>query len=233
MNKIFEKNSYIKEFETEVLSIHKKENKIELKDTAFYGKSGGQPGDTGYIYAGSKKLEVIETIKVGNSLLHQVNTIKNLQIGEKIKGELNWEKRYEYMKMHTALHLLCSTIPMGVTGGQIGIIKSRLDFNADSGEIDKEEVQKKLNKILKKNIEISYEWISNKELDKKPELIRTMSVKPPRVNNKIRLVRIGDIDLQPCGGTHVKNISEIGTIVVGKIENKGKMNKRINISLSD
>ena len=137
------------------------------------------------------------------------------------------------MRMHTALHLLCAVVPMGVTGGQIGDLKSRLDFNADANSINKEEIQEKLNQVLKNNHKVIYEWIRSEELEKKPELVRTMSVKPPETNGKIRLVKIGNIDLQPCGGTHVENTSEIGSIVVGKIENKGKMNRRINISLSD
>ena len=142
-------------------------------------------------------------------------------------------RRYQFMKMHTALHLLCAAIPMGVTGGQIGYSKSRLDFNADSNSINKERLQEKINQILKNNHEISYEWIDGKELEEKPELIRTMSVKPPATEDKIRLVKVGNIDLQPCGGTHVKYTSEIGFIKIGKIENKGKMNRRVNISLSD
>jgi misacylated tRNA(Ala) deacylase len=137
------------------------------------------------------------------------------------------------MRMHTALHLLCAVVPMGVTGGQIRDKKSRLDFNADANSINKEEIQEKLNQILRNNHEINYEWIESEELEKKPELVRTMSVKPPITGGKIRLVKIGNIDLQPCGGTHVKNTSEIGSIIIGKIENKGKMNRRINISLSD
>jgi misacylated tRNA(Ala) deacylase len=135
--------------------------------------------------------------------------------------------------MHTALHLLCAVVPMGVTGGQIGELKSRLDFNADASTINKEEIQEKLNQILKNDHEITYQWIKSDELEKKPELVRTMSVKPPKTDEKIRLVKIGKIDLQPCGGTHVKNTSEISSITIGKIENKGRMNRRINISLSD
>jgi misacylated tRNA(Ala) deacylase len=124
-------------------------------------------------------------------------------------------------------------VPAGVTGGQIGDIKSRLDFNADANLINKEEIQEKLNQALSNDSKISYEWVDSEFLEKKPELIRTMSVKPPKTNGKIRLVKIGNIDLQPCGGTHIKNTSEIGSITIGKIENKGKMNRRINISLND
>jgi misacylated tRNA(Ala) deacylase len=229
----YEKNAYKKEFETKIINIDRENNLIELENTAFYGKGGGQPGDTGWLFINLKSLEVLETFRKEGRILHEVNSTVNLEIGNLIKGKIDWKKRYTYMKMHTALHLLCTVVPMGVTGGQIGIQKSRLDFNANSKSTKKEEIQEKLNQILKNNIEISYEWISNEELKKNPELIRTMSVKPPNINDKIRLVKIGNIDLQPCGGTHVKNTSEVGSIIVGKIENKGKMNKRINISLSD
>ena len=233
MIKLYEENAYKKEFETKITNLDRENNLIELEDTAFYGKGGGQPGDNGWLFTEMKSLEVLETLKKKGALLHQVNSVNNLKIGELIKGKIDWKNRYKYMKMHTALHLLCAVVPMGVTGGQIGFLKSRLDFNANADSIIKEEVQEKLNDILKNENEVSYEWIDSVELGKKPELVRTMSVKPPKTNNKIRLVKIGSIDLQPCGGTHVKNTSEIGSIIIGKIENKGRMNRRINISISD
>ena len=233
MIKLFEENSYTKEFEAKIINIDKEIKVIELEKTAFFGKGGGQPGDSGLLVSESGSVEVIETIKKEDSILHQVNSVANLKIGDLIKGKINWEKRYKFMKMHTALHLLCAVVPAGVTGGQIGELKSRLDFNANINSMNKEEVQIKLNQALKNDNEISYEWVNSQVLEKKPELIRTMTVKPPKTNGKIRLVKIGNIDLQPCGGTHVKNTSEIGSIIIGKIENKGKMNRRINISLSD
>ena len=232
MIKLFEENSYIKEFKTKIINLDQENNLIELENTAFYGKGGGQPGDTGILITKMGELEVEETLKKEGALLHKVNSTKNLQVGEEIKGQINWENRYQYMKMHTALHLLCAVVPMGVTGGQIGRLKSRLDFNANAESIKKEEIQKKLDDILRNENKVSYEWIVAAELEKKPELVRTMSVKPPKINDKIRLVKIGNIDLQPCGGTHVKNTSEIGSIIIGKIENKGKMNRRININIS-
>ena len=233
MIKLFEENSYLKEFEAKITNIRRENNLIELENTAFYGKGGGQPGDRGWLNRKMMKIKVLETLKESNVILHRVDKIDNLQIGELVNGKIDWENRYKHMRMHTALHLLCAVIPLGVTGGQIGSLKSRLDFNADATSINKEEIQEKLNQILKVKNEVSYEWIKSEELDKKPELVRTMSVKPPKTHDKIRLVKIGNIDLQPCGGTHVQNTSEIGTIIIGKIENKGKMNKRINISISD
>ena len=233
MIKLYEENSYIREFEAKIINIDKETKIIELENTAFFGKGGGQPGDSGVLVSESGSVEVIETVKKEDSILHQVNSVANLKIGNLIKGKINWEKGYKFMRMHTALHLLCSVVPAGVTGGQIGELKSRLDFNANVNSINKEEVQIKLNQTLKNDNEISYVWVNSQVLEKKPELIRTMTVKPPKTNGKIRLVKIGNIDLQPCGGTHVKNTSEIGSIIIGKIENKGKMNRRINISLSD
>ena len=233
MIKLYEQNSYLKEFETKIVKIDKENNLIELEKTAFYGKGGGQPGDGGVLIKENKTIEVIEAFKKENIIIHKVNSVKDLEISNLIKGKIDWNKRYKFMRMHTALHLLCAIVPMDVTGGQIGEIKSRLDFNADAKSINKDKLQKKLNQILENDNEITYQWIESNELEKKPELIRTMSVKPPKTSEKIRLVKIGNIDLQPCGGTHVKNTSEIGSIIIGKIENKGKMNRRINISLND
>ena len=233
MIKLYEENSYTKEFEAKIINIDKEIKVIELENTAFFGKGGGQPGDSGVLVSESGSVEVIEAVKKEGSILHQVNSVANLKIGDLIKGKINWKKRYKFMRMHTALHLLCAVVPADVTGGQIGELKSRLDFNANVNSINKEDVQIKLNQVLKNDNEISYEWVDSQVLEKKPELIRTMTVKPPKTNGKIRLVKIGNIDLQPCGGTHVKNTSEIGSIIIGKIENKGKMNRRINISLSD
>ena len=231
--KMYEENPYLNEFESKITNIDHENNCIELEKTAFYGQSGGQPGDTGILEINNKKIEVKNTLKNKNTILHQLEETENINIGNFIKGKIDWVKRYKFMRMHTALHILCSVVPMGVTGGQIGFEKSRLDFNADATSINKEDIQKKLNEITKINHQVKYEWITYEELEKKPELVRTMSVKPPRVTDKIRLVKIGNIDLQPCGGTHVNETNEIGSIIIGKIENKGKMNRRINISISD
>ena len=231
--KMYEENPYLNEFESKITNIDHENNCIELEKTAFYGQSGGQPGDTGILEINSKKIEVKNTLKNKNTILHQLEETENINIGNLIKGKIDWVKRYKFMRMHTALHILCSVVPMGVTGGQIGFEKSRLDFNADATSINKEDIQKKLNEITKINHQVEYEWITYEELEKKPELVRTMSVKPPRVTDKIRLVKIGNIDLQPCGGTHVNETNEIGSIIIGKIENKGKMNRRINISIND
>ena len=233
MEKIFEKDAYIKEFESEITEINKENKTVKLENTAFYARSGGQPGDIGEMELDGKTIIVKDTIKEENSIVHIVEDLKNLENGKKIKGLINWEKRYRHMKMHSALHLLCAIIPLDVTGGQIGFEKSRLDFNDPDKIMNKEELDEKINKIIKENHKITNELIDSKILDEKPEIVRTMSVKPPRTQGKIRLVKIGDIDLQPCGGTHVLTTNEIGTVFVSKIENKGRMNRRINIKIND
>ena len=234
MANLFEENSYLKEFKTKIEKINREEKYIKLIDTAFYAKSGGQPGDKGEIIVDDQKIEVLDTIKKDGDI---VNVLKDKDIDElnensEVVGKIDWNIRYKHMRMHTALHLMCSIIPLGVTGGQIGFEKSRLDFNDPEKKINKEELEEKINLLVKDNHYVTSEIIESKILDEKPELVRTMSVKPPQVDGKIRLVRIGEVDLQPCGGTHVKSTIEIGRIQIGKIENKGKMNRRVNLLLS-
>ena len=233
MSKLFEENSYLKEFKAKIISINIEEKTIELDNTAFYARSGGQPGDTGEIIAENQNIEVKDTIKKDNKIINIINKTENLDKGIEIIGKIDWEKRYKHMKMHSALHLMCSVIPLGVTGGQIGYEKSRLDFNDPEKEINKEEIEEKINSLVKDDYEITSEIIDSKILDEQPELVRTMSVKPPQIDGKIRLIKIGNVDLQPCGGTHVKSTAEIGSIKIGKIENKGRMNRRVNIILND
>ena len=233
MIKLFEENAYLKEFKAKIININIEEKTIELDNTAFYARSGGQPGDIGEIITKNQNIEVKDTIKKDNKIINIINKTENLDKGIEIIGKINWEKRYKYMKMHSALHLMCSVIPLGVTGGQIGYEKSRLDFNDPDKEIDKEEIEEKINSLVKNDYQITSEIIDSKILDEQPELIRTMSVKPPQIDGKIRLIKIGNVDLQPCGGTHVKSTAEIGSIKISKIENKGRMNRRVNILLND
>jgi len=232
MAKLFENDAYINEFKARIIKIIKENNHIELNQTAFYAKGGGQPGDKGEIEKEGSKIQVLETIKENNKIIHIVDDLKDLEENSNIIGKINWDLRYKHMQMHTALHLLCSIVPLGVTGGQIGYEKSRLDFNDPDKLINKEELEEKINLLVEDNHTVTSEVIESSILEEKPELVRTMSVKPPQVDGKIRLIRIGDVDLQPCGGTHVKSTNEIGKIQIGKIENKGKMNRRVNLLLS-
>lgn len=233
MAKIFEQNAYTKEIETKIKEIDPENKTIELEDAIFYGKSGGQPGDEGEIIADGQKIKVNETIKAGESIKNILENLNGLRKDQKIIARINWDKRYKYMRMHSALHLMCASIPLGVTGGQIGYEKSRLDFNDPDKEIKKEELQEKINTLMKDDHGITYEYIDSRILESQPELVRTMSVKPPSIDGKLRFVKIGNVDFQPCGGTHVKSTKEIGKITIGKIENKGRMNRRVNILIND
>ena len=233
MKKIFEEDSYIKDFTTKINQVDEANKIIQLEETAFYAKSGGQPGDTGKLEIEGQEIIVLDTIKEESKIFHLVEDIKNAEKNRRVRGLIDWDKRYKHMKMHSALHLMCSIIPLDVTGGQIGFEKSRLDFNDPEKIINKEEVEEQLNKLINEDHKIKYELIDSKILEDNPELVRTMSVKPPKSNRKIRLVKIGNIDLQPCGGTHVLSTIEIGKITVSKVENKGRMNRRINIKFND
>jgi len=180
-----------------------------------------------------REIEIATTVndRETGAIIHVPAEGQNLpSVGETVKMILDWDRRYLHMRMHTALHLLCASVPCGVTGGQIGAEKSRLDFDIGDMTLDKEEITKKLNDFASGNHDVSFYWITDQELDENPELVRTMSVAPPRKGGKVRLLKVGDaVDLQPCGGTHLKNTSEIGKIRVSKIENKGKRNRRVNI----
>ena len=233
MANIFEEDAYKKEIITKIKEIDKDNKSIELEDTIFYGKSGGQPGDIGEILIQGVRIEVKNTIKSEGSIKNILENIDGLEVNQEIGVKINWDKRYKHMRMHSALHLMCAAIPLGITGGQIGFEKSRLDFNDPDKEINKEEIEKKINSLVRDDYEITSEIIDSKILDEQPELVRTMSVKPPQIDGKIRLIKIGNVDLQPCGGTHVKSTAEIGSITIGKIENKGRMNRRVNIILND
>ena len=233
MAKIFEEDAYKKEIITTIKNIDKENKAIELENTIFYGQSGGQPGDVGEISTKELQIKAENTIKTEGSIKTILESIDGLKINQEVRAKLNWEKRYKHMRMHSALHLMCAAIPLGVTGGQIGYEKSRLDFNDPDKKINKEVIEEKINIIMKNDHKIIYEYIDSKILDSQPELVRTMSVKPPKIDGKLRFVKIGDIDFQPCGGTHVRSTIEIGEIKIGKIENKGKMNRRVNILLND
>ncbi len=185
MIKIYENDAYIKEFVTKIAEIKKIEKLIELKETAFYAKGGGQPGDKGVLINNNQEIKVINTIKIENKIYHEVESIEKISLEETIEGKINWKIRYKHMRMHSALHLMCSIIPMGVTGGQIGFEKSRLDFNDPDKKINKEEVEEKLNELVSEDHKITYELIDSKVLEEKPEIVRTMSVKPPQINGKL------------------------------------------------
>ena len=228
-SEIFRDDPYKKECEAQILDFG--DNWIILDQTVFYAEGGGQLGDTGLIKAGQQEIQIENTIKENDLIKHIFNSKFDFEIGDNVTCIIDWDRRYKLMKMHTSLHLLCSLVNAKVTGGSVGDGKGRLDFNLDY-KPNKEELKDNLNDLIQGNHDITISWISAEELDKNPNLVKTMSVLPPRTNGSIRMVRIGDnIDYQPCGGTHVKNTSEIGLVEINKVENKGKLNKRVAISL--
>ena len=228
-SEIFRDDPYKKECEARILDFG--DNWIILDQTVFYAEGGGQLGDTGLIKAGQQEIQIENTIKENNLIKHIFNSKFEFEIGDNVTCLIDWDRRYNLMKMHTSLHLLCSLVNAKVTGGSVGDGKGRLDFNLDF-KPNKDELKDNLNDLIQGNHDITISWISAQELDKNPDLVKTMSVLPPRTNGSIRMVRIGDnIDYQPCGGTHVKNTSEIGLVEINKVENKGKLNKRVAISL--
>jgi misacylated tRNA(Ala) deacylase len=231
---LFREATYSKTADAKVFGIM--DEGVILDRTIFYPEGGGQPGDIGSIrLEGGLDLIVANTVKTPNGILHIVNAKKSeMVIGQSVTMDIDWDRRLRHMRMHTALHLLCSQVEGAVTGGAIGAQKSRLDFNIPGERPEKEELEEKMNNLIAGNHKISVSWISDEELKAKPDLVRTMSVSPPMGTGSIRMIRIGDnIDFQPCGGTHVKSTLEIGYIKVGKIENKGRQNRRINITLGD
>ena len=213
---------------------------VKLDEPIFYPKGGGQPGDSGTLLVNSHHFKVIETVKDPEGQVYlkieDANAITDFEDGIKVTQILDWDTRYKYMKMHTALHLLSVCLPFPVTGGQITFEKGRVDFDMPESP-DKEKVTDRLNTMIEKNYAVSYDLISQEELRERPQLIKTMSVKPPQNVDFVRLVRIGNsdtvIDLQPCGGTHVKSTAEIGKLFISKIEKKGRMNRRVSVVLQD
>jgi misacylated tRNA(Ala) deacylase len=236
MELIFREDAYACECNATVTAVD--DRGIWLDRTIFYPEGGGQPGDMGTLTTeAGAVIPIANTIKVDGadtSVCVPGDSSVLPAVGQRVTAKIDWERRHKLMRMHTAMHLLCSAVPAGVTGGQVGLDKSRLDFDVGETTLVKDEIQAKLDQMLKTAADVEYRWIDDAELDANPDLVRTMSVQPPRGSGKIRLVAIGDnLDLQPCGGTHVANLAEIGRIIVGKIENKGRRNRRVNISLEN
>ena len=234
---LFGEDAYLKEAPAKIIALSG-ENGVILDRSIYYPTGGGQPGDTGSIVVNGDTFSVEETIKGenGNIILLLADGLSSLNIGDPVTQFLNWDMRYAHMKVHTALHLLSVVIPLPVTGGAITALKGRLDFNMPEAIENKDELTDKLNELISADYEITESWISDEELDANPGLVKTMSVKPPTGAGRVRLVRIGNedaqIDLQPCGGTHVKRTSEIGMMHLGKMQKKGQLNRRVNINFS-
>jgi misacylated tRNA(Ala) deacylase len=237
---LFRDDAYLRHCEAEVVGIDDRGG-IVLDRTVFYATGGGQPGDTGRLIAGGLEIPIGATVygEDKQRILH-IPAEPPASVpspGTLIRAELAWERRQRHMRMHTALHLLCALIPFPVTGGSIGADESRLDFDiTDADAVDRDELTERLNALVAADHPVSTRWISDEELAANSGLVRTMSVKPPMGSGRVRLVAIGEdgaIDLQPCGGTHVARTGEIGALTVGKIEKKGRQNRRIRIAFAE
>jgi misacylated tRNA(Ala) deacylase len=233
MELMFREDAYARSCAAEVVSAEP--GGIRLSRSIFYPMGGGQPGDTGRVAFEGGETRIADTRKTDDGqgcLLIPADGADLPRPGDTVTAELDWDRRYRLMRMHTTLHLLCSLVDGPVTGGQIGAEKSRLDFALEGESVDKPALEADLNALIQGEHDVAAAWISGDELEANPELVRTMSVKPPMDGGWVRTIRIGrDVDYQPCGGTHVANTREIGAVTVGKVESKGKQNRRINVHL--
>jgi misacylated tRNA(Ala) deacylase len=231
---LFRADPYLAETEAIVLSINDRGG-IILDRTVFYATGGGQPGDAGQLAADAGSVAIATTVYGDDrtEIVHVPQEGANLpEPGETVTAAIDWQRRYKHMRIHTALHLLSVVLPYPVTGGAISDTGGRLDFDLEGELPDKAEIDARLNALVTGAHPVSDEWITDEELLDRPDLVKTMKVKPPMGTGKVRLVRIGDIDLQPCGGTHVRKTSEIGRLAVGKIESKGRQNRRVRIGFA-
>lgn len=228
---LFRDDAYLTTADATVMAVD--EGWATLDRSVFYASGGGQPGDTGQLELPGGTLVTVTDTRYGEDRA----TIRCAVEGDIAPGSvvqhLDWTRRYKLMRMHTALHLLSVVLPYPVTGGSIGEADSRLDFDIPDPNLDKEAITAELAKLIEADHAVSTEWITDAELDANPDLVKTMAVKPPRGSGRVRLVRIGDIDLQPCGGTHVASTAEIGEVVVSKIEKKGKQNRRVRLKFAE
>ncbi|UYO00048.1 MAG: alanyl-tRNA editing protein [Devosia sp.] len=230
---LFRDDAYLKSTEALVTEITA-DGGVILDRTVFYATSGGQPGDSGRLlrddgtvitiatalHPGGDKSRIAHLPSEGQLLPHP---------GETVTAEIDWDRRHRLMRMHTGLHLLSVVFPFPVTGGSIGEDKGRLDFDMPEVPDDLAAIEAALNAMIEADHRVSAEWITDAEMEANSALIKTMKVKPPMGQGRVRLVRIGDIDLQPCGGTHIASTAEIGRLVLGKIEKKGKQNRRVSV----
>lgn len=214
---------------------------IVLDRTVFYPEGGGQPGDTGTLaLPGGGTVTIADTRKDRASGEHRHIPEEGAALpaaGDRVTCAIDWDRRYRHMRVHTAMHLMCAVIDGAVTGGQVGDGKGRLDFDLPDTALDKAAIGAALNDLIAADLPVGAEWIADEELAARPDLVRTLSVKPPMGAGSVRLLRIGDVantvDLQPCGGTHVARTGDIGPVAIGKIENKGRRNRRVNLRLAE
>ena len=210
---------------------------VVLDQTVFYPTGGGQPGDQGHLkLADGREIEIVDSYKDRETGQHLHIAAEGSELpapGDQVTAEINWPRRHRFMRMHTCLHLMLGVIDGQINGAQIGEAKSRIDFDLPDTSLDKEAISAELNRLVEEDHAVGFSTISDEELAANPDLVRTMSVAPPSGMGRVRVIEVEGVDLQPCGGTHVKSTKEIGRVRVGKIENKGKHNRRINVHLEE
>lgn len=235
---LFRETPYLRRAPARVVA-HTPEGGLLVDAPLFYPTGGGQPGDSGHLAWEGGEIAIATAVKGerGAVILVPAEPASLPRPGTGVVQTLDWSRRFSHMRVHTALHLLSVVIPLPVTGGQIGEGRGRLDFDMPHPPENVEELQERLNALIARDLEVTEDWITDAELEASPGLVKTMSVAPPTGQGRVRLIRIGtqddQIDLQPCGGTHVARTSEIGRVTIGKIEKKGRQNRRVGISLSD
>lgn len=227
---LFREDSYLRSCTATVTASD--DEAFTVDQTVFYPLGGGQPGDTGFVEWDGGRLDIVDTryASDGDIAHHLAEGDTPPPTGATVTLTIDWDRRYRHMRMHTAMHLLGAILKYDVTGGNISVDKSRLDFNMEE-TVDKAAVEQALADLVSEDHPVSCRWITEDELDAQPELVRTMSVQPPRGKGAIRLLDIAGVDLQPCGGTHVRSTAEVGAIRIGKVEKKGRQNRRVNLHL--
>jgi misacylated tRNA(Ala) deacylase len=231
VEELFRQDAYLKQADATVTVAE--ERGVRLDRSIFYPTGGGQPGDTGVLRWDGGEARVVDAVKAdGNDVLHVLAPDSPVPpVGTRVQAAIDWDRRYRHMRMHTALHVMSAVIRGNVTGGQVNADRSRLDFNLEGEVPTKEWVTEQINRILAVDRPVVPQWVTDEELSARPELVKTMSVRPPIGHGRVRLLSIEGVDLQACGGTHVARTAEIGRVECIKIENKGKMNRRFVIAL--
>ncbi|WP_309667218.1 alanyl-tRNA editing protein [Tabrizicola sp.] len=233
---LFRDDAYLREADAVVLG-HTAEGALIVDRSVFYATAGGQPGDSGYVVWPGGRMAIATATKLEGGAVGLVpgEAVAMPPPGTRLRQVLDWERRYRHMRMHTALHLLSVVIALPVTGGQIGADRGRLDFDMPDPPDDVAALDETLNALIGRDLPVTETWITDAELLANPGLVKTLSVMPPIGQGRVRLVRIGQgagqVDLQPCGGTHVGRTGEIGRVEIGRIEKKGRQNRRVSISL--
>jgi misacylated tRNA(Ala) deacylase len=231
---LFRQDAYLKQ--VEAIVVRAEPRGIVFAATNFYPQGGGQPGDRGeMVLSDGSRVAILDTVYDADkrTILHVPASETRIPApGERVTARIDWDLRLRRMRAHTALHLLTAVLPFPVTGGSVGDGEGRLDFDSGDAALDKAEIMRQLNALIATDAAVSTRWITDEELAANPGLVKTMSVKPPTGNGRVRLVEIEGIDLQPCGGTHVARTGEIGRAEVTQIEKKGKINRRVRIALT-